>query len=183
MKIVILDLETTGLDIDYCSVLQLSAMFVDTEQPLSDSTFNAYIHHEDFYCESNVLKFHQKLFEKVLTEGVPPQEACNRFNAWLGGFFNLGETITVAGKNVGNFDYPFLKRLFGYKCVGGSVETGMFILGQRVLDIGSLYFRAEDDGLRSLKQLCADENIPFEETHEGMADCLAIKALLLKKLK
>jgi oligoribonuclease len=136
MKYISIDIETTGLNSEKCQVLQIGAVLEDTNNPLSIGLlpqFNCIIEHPEYYGQPTPLRMNSWIFEilsgldkKSKEESVSYRKEHNiipvglvaqTFRIWL---INNGFTqkqpngpilINVAGKNFGNFDLQFLKKL------------------------------------------------------------------------
>ncbi len=121
MKFIILDLETTGLNPNVHSIIQVGAIAVDTglwEYEGHQGTFEFTINPGDAVWSPNAIRMHQQsgLLTEALTNGHGPDTFQRAFLSWLesAGYFlyhDEPERITLAGANVGGFDLQFLRRM------------------------------------------------------------------------
>lgn len=148
MKYASIDIETTGLDVNYDHILSVAIIVVDTEAhnyktKLEDfNSLHLAIRPKDLRIGSGdlfALDMNKDLISVLAgssnpnnyMEVVSEEEACSKMKKFFDLHFPRNESITVAGKNVASFDVPFLKNTF-------PEITGRF--RHRVLDVGSLLF-------------------------------------------
>jgi oligoribonuclease len=119
-----LDVETTGLDHENCSILEIGALIEDTENPQALGylpTFHCYVV-EEFYCgQPYALQMNAKILHQIATrkEGdgylyLRPEEIGEAFYDFL--FKNEmvekpRDPVVAAGKNFAGFDLQFLDKL------------------------------------------------------------------------
>lgn len=182
MKVISTDLETTGLDEDYCQIIELAAVIEDISnpQPLDKlPTFHCYIVHDIYKGEAAALAMHAKIFKRI-AERTPgynyyaPYEAAYAFQQWL--LQNIPNQLkyTMVGKNFASFDLPFLKAEPNFKPL-----TKFF--HHRVMDLGSMFVSPVLDQVlpstaECLKRAGMDTNI----SHEAKDDALQVIQLIRK---
>jgi oligoribonuclease len=187
MIYVSIDIETTGLDPDQHQILEIGAILEDTNDPKSfeeSPKFRALIPHE-VYCGSAVaIHMNTKLFqilgeyEKIRDKGTKEEiaevvakhsiididDVSKAFGAWLrANGISRSESVNVAGKNFGLFDYQFLRRL---------PEWGKYVrLKQRVLDPAILLCDfTQDKALPSLSDCKKRLGLPAVVAHTALED-------------
>lgn len=181
MKYFSIDLETTGLDPEKDQVLMFSGIVEDTEKllPLNELPHITFIIDYE-RIEGHPFALHMnawilKLMKDKEQTRYPVYSSKGRFKSELVSFLTEhfgAEAITLAGKNVGNFDWQFIKKWFG--------ETGIRIR-HKMIDPGSVFFNSKEKALFSLpeiKGLCGlDESV----THDAYDDALDVIKVLRSK--
>ena len=166
-----LDIETTGLDPETCQVLEI-AMVADvrTRRVRDCPVFRETIKLAGVIRgESFGLMLNSRLLGNI-SRGrcVSPDHAMGKMQTWLAAY-SADKPYTLLGKNVGGFDWQFVKRFKGW-------PTHLF--SHRFLDVGSLY--ATSTGMFSQSQLLGriarDYNIPGS-AHEALHDARVSLAL------
>jgi DNA polymerase III epsilon subunit-like protein len=127
MKVISIDIETTGLDPEYCQVIEFAAICDDFScfsTPIEKlPTFHRYVWHERYQGEPYAINMHAGYFEKRARfgkeEGNPDVWSDSstlmlEFHGWLEEI-KYGPKIIVAGKNFQGFDQKFLEKLRGYE--------------------------------------------------------------------
>ena len=125
MKYVSVDIETTGLNTQVHDVLEVGAIFEDTNNPLPRGwcpTFHAYIWKPQYVGEPVALMMNHRILKRICelkkdndTQLLMTEETFGtRFADFLTQYGD-GQPIVVAGKNVQTFDLPFLRRLKGWE--------------------------------------------------------------------
>lgn len=148
MKYASIDIETTGLDDSFCQMLEFGCVLDDMIMPIEDCpTFHCYIVRERYVGQPYALSMHAAIFRRI-ADLVPgynyftPQEAFDKFEAFLfaNGFTWKG--LNIVGKNFGSFDRNFILR-----------DWPHFKSRHRILDVGSSFFNPiyDHDGLPDLK--------------------------------
>ena len=143
------DIETTGTDPDRHQILEVAFVFEQSEKDVVDCpAFHCYIYHNPIIGHPNALNLNRKLFKKIVEGGRTPKIFVDDFIAWLEFLGHPGEFVLV-GKNVGQFDWQFLRRVEGF-------PTDLF--SYRMLDIGSMH--AACGVIPKLSEIEIDEDIP-----------------------
>jgi hypothetical protein len=189
MKYVSIDIETTGLDHNYCQVLEFAAIVDDLKtQPSPESLpkFQTYVLHDYYIGEPYALSMHAEAFRKIANwekNGVAicrPDQLFIKFHTFLTTLANYtpqkGNTvkINVAGKNFGGFDSKFLEKLPGY---GELIK-----FHHRFLDPGTLYLDADADEEMPGTEVCLKRaGITSTVAHTALDDALVVIDLLRKK--
>ena len=193
MKYVSLDIETTGLNPETCDVLEIGALFEDTDNPLPRNelpTFHCYIWRENYRGEPFALAMNAHIFKKILdlkkketTEYLiannpqyllRPEEVASVFGAFLSQNFSPLRAV-VAGKNVAGFDLPFLS-----ECIPSWEQMVKF--NHRVIDPGMMYFNPVTDYVPpDLKECKKRAGLPELVTHEALDDAWDVIQLVRAK--
>lgn len=167
-KLVSVDIETTGLDPNKHSVLEVAAVVfhLDPENTLVD-TFHAFIKHDVVHWDDSTFDFHMKngYFDYRSSEAVRDvsrlhpggfYEAFVAFLARSGAYDDTvtrGGGATAVGKNFASFDLQFLKRLdprFSH------TPNRSELFKHRTVDIGNLVWNPLTDGVTLPEsKLCA----------------------------
>lgn len=144
-----IDIETTGLDPEWCQILEFGAVYEDWETPVDKlPSFHAYIVHERIVGMPYALQMHPEILKKIAERHLhldckflKPVDLFDEFNVWL---WDLSKThkdafdsrrINVAGKNFSGFDLQFLKKLPG----------NWDLIRHRVIDPGTLFWNPDED--------------------------------------
>ena len=180
MKFISLDIETSGLNPERHQVLELAMVLEDTEyvMPLQDLPFfNQRISYEEVTGSPFALAMnHQLIKDMHYPCAVPLATAVENAWQWLYDVLDhvpVGTNmpfVTVAGKNVGTFDIPFLK------ANGFEALTEMF--HRRTLDAGSALFKYNKPFLPSLGDLIPPGR---KVQHTAYQDALDVIEVLRKK--
>lgn len=183
MKVVICDLETTGLDESFCQIIEIGMVIDDFKSPETHlPAFHRYVKH-DVYC-GDPFAFHQnaKIME-VLAFGtsskITPIGAL-KLAIWdfLSANFHSEKeaSLTFSGKNFASFDLRFLRRICPEP---HHPKFGPYSIKHRVLDPGSLYFNPETDAmLPDTKECMKRAGIDGEVPHTALEDCFIVSKML-----
>jgi len=176
MKYICIDLETTGLDPNTCQIIEFAAVIRDTNNTLKleDSpSFHCYVKH-DIYCgDPYALALNARILEQLGSKKpdawVHDQHGlCKDFYDWCleNGYKSSSNSSRVhfvaAGKNFGNFDLQFLKKLDGW--------DKLFNVSSRILDPAMLWLKPKDDRVPGLKKCMERAGISGEVTHHALQD-------------
>lgn len=189
MRYVSLDLETSGSDPLRHQVLELAAVVEDTRRtattPLAElPSFRRALRHPDITGTAGALALNARLLEELSdkTKSDAPDicgaaEVLPQLRAFLlANGFKLDAkdrvSFTIAGKNIGVFDIPFLRQLPGW---------GTIIRAEpAVLDPASFYLNWHKDSRLPSMLICqARSGMPEPHVaHEALADALEVVRLL-----
>jgi len=172
---VAIDIETTGLDPETCEVLEI-AMVADvrTLSVRDCPAIRLVIDSGDTVCgQHKALAMNASLLAYIdRGNGVELEIAMKQLNRWMSDNTSPG-FCTALGKNVGSFDWQFLKRLKDFPA---------HRFEHRFMDVGSLY--ATGEGMISqaslIPQIAQEAAIPGCE-HEAVYDARMSLALARKK--
>jgi hypothetical protein len=121
-----IDIETTGVDYEYCQILEFGAVIDDWVTPLDKlPRFHAYLIHDRIQGEPFALAMNAEILRRLANRDKPecaqytfvePKHLAGMFSFWaaswkVGSSGQGGKSIIPAGKNFAGFDRPFLKRL------------------------------------------------------------------------
>jgi DNA polymerase III epsilon subunit-like protein len=196
MKYVSIDLETTGLNHEKCSILEFAAVVDDlnVQEPIEKlPKFQVYVMQDYYTGEPYALAMHCDKLQKITnwrTSGIDvctPETLVAKFQTFLV-TFGYKETlrtqsylkdgyikINVAGKNFANFDNRFLERLPDY--------NKRIKVGHRILDPVMLYFdpKKDIDHLPSMTECMERAGIGGEVPHSALEDAMLVVQLIRKK--
>lgn len=181
MKLLSVDIETTGLNPNTCSVLEVGAVLFDPDPVVGDGptprwqTFEKLIAHSTFTGEGYALQLNRDIIaeicgvDKTHREILRAAQVGPALSEWLN---DNGVTpdnkATIVGKNYDAFDRQFLNRLPGWnEFVGPYVE-------RRALDVGSLYFRPGDGKVVGLEACLRTIGVDTSVSHRALDDALQV---------
>jgi len=197
MRYLSIDIETTGLSPENCDIIQFAAVLDDLKnpKPLAElPKFEAIIlKRYGYQGHPFALSMHSNLFKKIdiaikknleicPTTGVRFLQICELPQALelfllSNGFDqNHGKMyVNVAGKNIGQFDLPFLNAKIK--------DWGSIKFLSRVIDPAILYFDIQKDiSLPDMKTCLERAGLAEEVAHTALEDALVVVKLLRKKL-
>ncbi len=192
MTYISLDIETTGLEIDHHSIIEIGALIDDFQTPIDElPEFRCLVDNETIvankyalgmHVDSGLLKELEDPDEDTLV--LDPEEVAPAFKLWMvrNGIDHDGERFgkgkhgkahpVGAGKNLASFDIPHLQTLPNWE--------DHIRFHHRVLDPGPLYFDPSEDEKPPNLQTCM-ERAGFENTetdHTSLADARDVIKLL-----
>ena len=178
-----IDIETLGLDPDYCHTIELAAVIdLDGVSPIEQlPTFQTYITRPTNQGEpyamqmnANIMGIIAGLSEIELTN-TTEQNAIKFFWNFLNNNKPKGEKrYTPAGKNYASFDKAFLMNLQGFK------QLISPMLSHRTLDPGNLYWLPREDGfvLPDTKKCLERAGLEPTESHRALGDAIDVVRLI-----
>jgi oligoribonuclease (3'-5' exoribonuclease) len=187
MRYVAIDIETTGLDPDYCQILQVAAVCDDWpahrkhddggELPVARlPTFEAVLRHEVMHGEPVALNMNAELIGVIgkcpVTDGtsvpvsyrdrtIPAYFVRDRLFAALGDFLKgyLGEPPYVAaGRNVAGFDLQFFP------------DWARALFHYRCLDVSSMAMGAQPSLWQHTRLPSGDKILGHPAAHDALLD-------------
>ena len=186
MKYLSIDIESTGLDMEKCDIIEFGAVLDDLSdpKPLDElKRFHTFCKQEHYNCETTALLMNIEIFKKInkKEEGFTYHSAHQvgkLFKEFLlkNGFVAEKDrvNINVAGKNFMGFDYPFLKLKTDF--------NKHISVSRRVLDPAILYFQQGDDHLPGLGECLRRAGMDPEVKHTAIDDSLDVIKLIRKKM-
>lgn len=185
MKILYVDLETTGLNPVHDQVLEIGMVIDDLldRKPLDQlPSFQGLIHHPRYSGHPKALAMNAKLLEAIASNDpaythFDHYEVADYAETWLNGNWQTGKSLNIGGKNVAGFDVPFLKTLLGIK-PDAPLKIGKYSVKHRVVDPGMLYLRADDDCVPDLNTCLERAGIAKRTQHTAIDDCLLVAELI-----
>lgn len=181
MKYACGDIETTGLNRDNCQVLEIGFVLRDTDnmaEPLGSSpAFHCYVKHDEYKGEPYALALNARILEQLARDkdhksvDAPVYTEKDAVIALKEFFIENGYKpsanskrihFVAAGKNFGNFDYQFLRRMDGW--------DDHFNVSSRMLDPAMLWLEPEDKRVPGLKPCLKRAGIEKEISHHALED-------------
>jgi oligoribonuclease len=133
MRIVALDIETTGLNPDIHQIIECAIGIYDTST--KERKINSFlVWHEQYIGESFALSMNKRIFDELNDPTHSKEIIIGIDSLWeyiMVCLHKEQKPITLTGKNIAGFDLNFLKRVKDFDPT---------VFHHRVLDIGSLYF-------------------------------------------
>jgi hypothetical protein len=190
MKIASIDCETTGIDRDYCDMLEFGCVLDDLEdrKPIEDlPTFHCYFRPwregDVFQGEPGALSMHPQIFKNInennmdLYNIVSPQNFGNMFKQFLienGYAMKYNKVvINVAGKNP-SFDVEFLKK---------RTDIDKHVIMRHIMvDPAILFYEEGDKTLPGLGRCKERAGLDPYVDHTAVADAIDIVNLIRYKL-
>lgn len=193
MKFISLDLETTGLDENYCQILSLGAVIEDTNNPLPFEEmpkFHAVIIRDRIQGEPFALNMNKDLIELINKYNISKVEQrielAKQYQVLFvteehlaQAFVNfcitngLNEKVTVGGKNYTGFDKKFLDLIPGWSKIN---------IHRRVIDPGTSFVDwANDKEIPSLEICKQRAGIEGVVTHNALEDAFDVVQVLRTK--
>jgi oligoribonuclease (3'-5' exoribonuclease) len=176
LKYLSIDLETTGLDIKSCQILQVAAVVEDTElphRPIEELPFFCcFIDYDEYKGQPFALQMNSWIFkilagiEKTPHEIYRLEDARGKFEEFVT-THSPSTRAVVAGKNAAGFDVPFLRE-FGFDAARG--------FHHRVIDVGSVFIDFSKKVPPAL-----DDVLGEKVTHDALGDARAVIKCLRKK--
>jgi len=197
MKYLSIDIETSGLDIDKCDIIQFAAVIddLDNPQPLKElPKLNVYFLKNFYRGEPIALSMHSKIFEKIANakkneiEYDEVEEAyyieIKYLTSLLRNFltkngisedYQTGSiVVNVAGKNVSGFDIPFLNAKIK--------DWDHIYFRTRTMDPAILYFDPQKDKEMPNMATCMNRaRIEGKVSHTALEDALTVIELIRNK--
>ncbi len=187
MKILYFDVETSGLDPNHHSLIQLSGI-VEIDGEVKESF--------DFKCkpcsevEPSALKVQNRTLEEV-SAWPEPRDAHKGFHAILNKYvdpYNQNDFFIPAGQNVAfdiNFLYSFFKQC-GDGYLGSFIQgrIDLMVLATIAYQRGKILPVDEKGKIRfKLQYICKALGIPLDGAHDAMADINATRLSIIKLLE
>jgi hypothetical protein len=166
MKLMIVDVETGGLDEKVHSLLEISAFWVDYSQtePVQ-SDFHCIIRPDPLVINPYCYEMHKNngLLDEAMSRGEPSEVAKKRLKAWFWQQTH-GDKFNFCGF-CPQFDAKWIKEFTKKECWSdGLIDPRVYLVrpGDTALPGTAMCYTrmGEDD--------------PFEETHRSTADCIAV---------
>lgn len=192
MKLLSIDIETTGLDPSYCSTLEVGAVLFDPQPKINPDgrntavssgggtiprwrTFERLIAHSRVVGEPYALQLNQEILaelagvKKTHRQIIKAAELGPQIAQWLRlEGVNAENKATIVGKNYDAFDRQFLNRVTGWN------EFVSPLVERRTLDVGSLYFRPDDGKVVGLEACLKTIGVDQPVAHRALDDALQV---------
>ncbi|MDH3445875.1 MAG: 3'-5' exonuclease [Deltaproteobacteria bacterium] len=183
MKFISIDVETTGLDSEWCQVLEIGAVAWEIGKGQIGKPFQCLLKHEKIVGDPYALWMNRDLL-RILADNprelVPPESVACLFRDWRNSLdkvsldFMGSKPFNAAGKNFASFDAGFLKKLLGF------FELNPW--RRRILDPSILYVETGDKTLPDTATCLTRCGHDSTVAHMAVEDALTVCHLLEAKL-
>lgn len=193
MKILSLDIETTGIDHDEDLILSLGAILEDTNniKPIDElPKFHIYVDYNRLVGDLIGITMNQKNLEKIIQLRNKAYSLLNKsyvdklvnntnelsmyFNEWISQHATFDNNIVIAGKNVARFDLPFLEsKVFGKNYFYSSSK-----FSKRTIDPSVYFIDWSNEVLPSTELCLARAGIKSDVQHDALGDCINVIKLI-----
>lgn len=179
MKYLAVDIETTGIDENWCQILEIAAVLADTldlATPAEDlPAWSCRLYYDRVVGQPYALWLNASLIldmerREAHHNYLHPDSVWSHLNIWLEGHGLRDERLTLSGKNLGTFDLRFLCRL---------PRWNRERFRHRVLDPGSLFLLPTDACLPDLHACAIRAGIPWDagKHHTALEDARTVVRL------
>lgn len=183
MKILSIDIETTGLDPQEHKVIEFGCILEDIEKnhiPIDELPYFHCIIIQEKRGDHVAIEMNKELFELMPEYGISQAEFLKTFYEWcIMNNLEIDENrrvrIIAAGKNFAGFDNLFLNEIPGFK--------HFFSISNRVIDPALLYMLPEDKEVPDLQTCLIRAGINIDVKHTALDDAKDIIYLLRQKYK
>lgn len=188
---VAVDLETTGLDENFCQVLEFGAVIDDWHSPIKElPRFRKYIRPYDvidgqpyIYGQPYALALNHEIIRKLASDDpAMDAESCTEealgahFADWLQSHDINPMRITGAGKNFSSFDRQFLKQIHDF------AKHARF--HHRAIDPAVFYWQPDiDDTLPDTKTCLERAGLDGRVAHTAVEDCISVIQLIRRGVR
>lgn len=178
MRYAAIDIETTGLNPERCQVLELACVVETDWRTPADllPTFRRVIWHDEVRGDVRALAMNARLIEEMANGPLTAE-----FGAAVMGLADFlkehfgDAAVTFAGKNVGSFDYQFLRRDRLWERVRHK---------HRFIDVGNLWWEpATDACLPDLAECQRRAGQHPRVAHDAVDDCRAVVECVRAKFR
>lgn len=172
-----IDTETTGLNPQWCQVLEFGAVLEDWRSPVDQLPFfHRYLEYEEVTGNPYALALNAEILRKIAaadpaTPMCAPGELGDQFANWLVDYKLDPKKVTAAGKNFASFDLQFLYQIPQFK------ERVRF--RHRAIDPAALYWRPDvDEALPGTAECLKRAELDDHVAHTAIADARAVIQLI-----
>lgn len=188
MKLISIDIETTGVDPERDQIIEFAAVAFDPQPEIADSDGNVKRGRETWDTFEGLIRYDRitgspfalQMNHEILAEIAGAKETYRtiypdaeslliEFKQFLIKHQDGTDHLHPAGKNFCNFDLQFLKRIPGWDDMP---------LRRRCLDVGSLVFNPNDGEIRNLKKCLEVVGIRKEISHRAIDDAFDVATIV-----
>ncbi len=191
MKILYIDLETSGINHNHCQILEVGMIYdPDGNQPIGQlPRFHCYVLPKDglIIGEPYALALNAEIIKRIDRrplgyDYVEPKYLADRIDYWLESLgLDPKDPINVCGKNYGTFDRNFIGALPGGEPRG--LGIGRYRFRARVIDPAILYYEPTDKALPGTDECLKRAGIDKKSNHTALDDCEIMIQLIRSKLQ
>lgn len=193
-QMVVVDLETSGLDPYYHEILQICILPLDSNiQPRKDVTPFYIELRPDFpqRIEKEAIRVNKLDINRICQRGFDQEKAKDLLDEWVN---KLGLAYTAYGNRkrlipLGQgimFDIPFLKRWLGvthFHEIFDSRVRDTEIAAVFLNDIAGMHAEVVPYSKVNLTWLCKQLKVPLDRAHDALQDCLATAEVYRRMLQ
>lgn len=185
MKYFSIDIETTGIDPEKHQILEVGAIFEDTDKQLSFDEIPKF--HRILSPPSDIigtpfaLNMNQRILKILSSDKLCTENRVTTYDSFIKQFINWikevnngNNKINCAGKNFAGFDKQFLEKNF-------PLFKSEIKISNRVLDPAILYAKLSDDSLPNTETCVKRAGIELNNFHYALDDSWTVIQLLRKK--
>ena len=174
-RLVVVDVETTGVNPFRHQILSLALVPIDSSKP----SLEIYVRCGELVWQNRALEYFSQYQSIWEAESISPHLACDQIKTYLSTHFDT--PVTLVGHNVG-FDVAFLRQL-AYRAELDELP----LVSHRAVDTHTLLFllhswgRIPDQALSSSGAFAHfGISIPRNERHSAIGDAVATRELFLR---
>lgn len=181
-----IDTETTGLEADWCQVLEIGAVLEDWSSPVEElKRFHCYVYQPDdrYVGQPYALQLNARILKRIAEREqsandeflfLTPNEVAFEFAMWVRDICGLPHpnerAFIPGGKNFGGFDRAFLKKLPGWDNIK---------MRHRAIDPGMLFWNPDIDQEPPSTETCMKRaGLDPTVKHEAIADAEVVIKLV-----
>lgn len=179
MKLLSIDVETTGLDHTTCGILEVGCVLFDPKPDLATTSwrdrmwkvFECLVDNNSIRGEPYALQMNAGILAEIAgakgthLRKIKAGQIAREVFYWLKDCgVDENNKVTIVGKNYDAFDARFLSKLHQWDALIGSLTE------RRTLDVGSLYFNPSDGGVLGLNDCLERIGIRDEVSHRALSD-------------
>ncbi len=204
MKVLYVDLETTGLDPETCQILQIGLLWDhDSTIPIDQlPQLEFLVRHDSYRGDPYALWLNATLLQQLSKPGVgvPIGDVALVLSDVMSSWgITTKDRVNIGGKNIAGFDIPFLSKLpnfdrngwdewdSGTAMVDGTLHSrhkwstgNRFQWRHRTVDPAMMYARPDDDMPPNLDECLKRAGIEKKTVHTALDDCKLVCELVRK---
>lgn len=176
MRLLSVDIETTGLDPTQDQILEVGMIYQDNLG--GRRTFHTFVSHTRYCGNAFALAMNAAILKEIanLEKGKVFDDLCTleelpgKLDGWftfLSGNEGDFKKFVLCGKNVSSFDMAFLKMVPGW-------DFAAKWFGHRALDIGPMYTLPTDEVPPDLKECLKRAGLHPQVDHRAISDATAV---------
>ena len=171
-KYVSIDIETLGLDENFCDIIEFGAVLDDLKTPLQElPRYHCYLtkYNNRYQGEAYAMSMHSDILRRIANREsgykyCPTELFSYQFRLWIDDF--KLKDVVICGKNFAGFDLRFLNKIEFSKCLK---------FHHRILDVGSMFYDPKTDSVPpDLKECLKRSGVEKSINHTAIDDALDV---------